>query len=267
MAAVITLSANSGSAQWIRHPDPATPRTSDGKPNLTAPAPKKDGRPDLSGIWKIVRPRSISADAGSYASLDYWMTGGDVISMQPWAETLFKQRYAAFGAGRPSERCLPHGIPDAMLVANFKIVQNSGLFLILYEEFARFRQIFTDGRGFPADMNPAWFGYSIAKWDGDTMVVDSRGFNDQTWLDDAGHPHSDALHTIERFRRVDFGHMEIRVTIDNPAAYTKPWSFTMQFQIMPDTELIEDVCDNEKDASRLKIWGQTPQSPNSQKRN
>jgi hypothetical protein len=101
-------------------------------------------------------------------------------------------------------------------------------------------------------MNPAWFGYSIAKWDGDTMVVDSRGFNDQTWLDDAGHPHSDALHTIERFRRVDFGHMEIRVTIDDPAAYTKPWSFTMQFQIMPDTELIEDVCDNEKDAPRLK---------------
>ena len=146
-------------AQWIDHPNPATPRTPDGKPNLAGPVPRKDGKPDLSGIWRIARPRTITPAEGSYASLQFWMAPGEQISMQPWAETLFKQRYASFGAGRPSERCLPHGIPDAMIVGNFKIVQDPGLFLILYEEFARFRQIFTDGRTFPPDMSHAWFGY------------------------------------------------------------------------------------------------------------
>jgi hypothetical protein len=135
-----------------------------------------------------------------------------------------------------------------MLVGEFKITQYPGLTLILYEEFARFRQIFTDGRALPVDPNPAWFGYSIGKWDGDAFVVESAGFNSESWLDDAGHPHSDAMRTIERFRRPDFGHMEIQVTIDDSKAYTKPWSFTMQFQLLPDTELIEDLCDNEKDA-------------------
>jgi len=241
------------SAQWINHPNPATPRTPDGKPNLTAPAPRKDGKPDLAGIWRIARPRTIPPTEGSYASLQYWMAKGETISMQPWAETLFKQRLASFGAGRPSERCLPHAIPDAMIVGNFKIVQDPGLFLILYEEFARFRQIFTDARGFPREMSPAWFGYSIGRWDGDVLVVDSRGFNDLSWLDDAGHPHTEAMHTVERFRRRDFGHMEIELTVDDPKAYTKPWTLTMQFQIMPDTELIEDVCENEKDAQHVVL--------------
>jgi hypothetical protein len=149
------------SAQWIRHPNAATPRTPDGNPNLAAPVPRKNGKPDLSGIWRIARPRTIPPAEGSYASLQYWMTNGETISMHPSAEALYNQRFATFGAGRPSERCLPHGVPDAMIVANFKIVQDPGLFLILYEEFARFRQIFTDGRGFPAEMSPAWFGYSI----------------------------------------------------------------------------------------------------------
>jgi hypothetical protein len=236
------------SAQWIHYPNPGTPRTSDGKPNLTAPVPRKAGRPDLSGIWRIARPRTIPAGEGSYASLQYWLTAGETIPTQPWAEAVFQQRLASFGAGRPSERCLPHGIPDAMIVGNFKIVQDPGLFLILYEEFARFRQIFTDGRTFPGEMNPAWFGYSAGRWEGNVLVVDSRGFNDLTWLDDAGHPHTEAMRTVERFLRRDFGHLEIQLTIDDPKAYTRPWTLTMQFQLMPDTELIEDVCENEKDA-------------------
>ena len=140
-----------------------------------------------------------------------------------------------------------------MIVGNFKIVQDPGLFLVLYEEFARFRQIFTDGRDFPEEMSPAWFGYSVGRWAGDTLVVDSKGFNDLNWLDDAGHPHSEAMHTIERFRRRDFGHMEIQLTVDDPKTYTKPWTLTMQFQIMPDTELIEDVCENEKDAQHAVL--------------
>jgi len=128
-------------------------------------------------------------------------------------------------------------------------VQNPGVTYLLYEEFNHFRQVFTDGRPLPADMQPAWFGYSIGKWEGDTFVVETAGYNDQTWLDDAGHPHTDQLRTIERFRRPDFGRMELQVTIDDPKAYTKPWTVTIQLRFMPDTEMIEDMCDNEKDAA------------------
>jgi len=119
----------------------------------------------------------------------------------------------------------------------------------LYEEFTRFRQILTDGRGFPNVMNPAWLGYSIGKWEGDAFVVETRGFNDKSWLDDSGRPHTEALHTIERFHRRDFGHMDVEITIDDPQAYTQAWSFPLYFGLLADTELIEDVCDNEKDAA------------------
>ena len=114
-----------------------------------------------------------------------------------------------------------------------------------------YRQIFTDGRAHPVDPNPTWFGYSIGRWEGNAFVVDTRGFNDKSWLDDSGHPHSDALHTIERFRRPDFGHLEIEVTIDDPKSYLAPWSVPLHFQLLPDTELIEDICENEKDTQHF----------------
>ena len=157
------------------------------------------------------------------------------------------------GAGRPSERCLPHGIPDAMLPATpFKIAHTPGLKLILYEQESRFRQVFTDGRPLPVDPNPAWLGYSVGRWDGDTFAVETSGFNDRTWLDDSGHPHTDALRTTERFHRRDFGHLDLALTIDDAKAYTRPWSITIPFAILPDTELIENICENEKDAARLQ---------------
>ena len=141
-----------------------------------------------------------------------------------------------------------------MLVDDFKFVQTPGLTFILFEEFNHFRQIFTDGRPFPDnDSQPTWLGYSIGKWDGDTFAVDSTGFNDQTWLDDSGHPHTDALRTTERFHRRDFGHMDLIVTIDDPKAYTKPWSVSIPLQLLPDTELIEDICENERDASHINV--------------
>ena len=228
------------------------PHTGDGRPNLAAPAPHAaDGHPDLSGIWLRVRPPAPEALRG-FTGLEVFEPPGFVFPYTPWAEALFKERQARQGGGRPAERCLPHGIPDAMLPETpFKIVQHPGLTLILYEEFARFRQIFLDGRTQPSDPNPAWLGYSTARWDSETFVVDSRGFNDQTWLDDAGRPHSDAMRTIERFRRRDFGHMEMTLTIDDPKAYTRSWSVTIPFVLLADTELIESVCDNEKYAKRL----------------
>ena len=240
-------------AQWLNHTTPGIPRTSEGKPNLGAPAPRtSDGRPDLSGIWSPVPSAIAPAPLTVGPNLRDYMPAGAVIPMQPWAQALFNQRSAGLGAGRPSEQCLPHGIPDAMLPPTpFKMVQTPGLTLLLYEEFNHFRQIFTDGRPLPPAIQPAWLGYSVGKWEGDTFAVDTSGFSDQTWLDDWGHPHTDAMHTTERFRRRDFGHMEMEVTIDDPKAYTKPWSATVRFNLSPDTELIENICDSERDHAHI----------------
>ena len=241
--------------QWLDYPTPGIPRTPEGKPNLTAPAPRAaDGHPDLSGLWQRARGQAnqrVVAGLAMGPNLEDFMRPGEKIPpMLPAAEALYKQRQANFMADRPSASCLPHGIPDQMLIrVPMKIVQNPGLTLILYEEFARFRQIFTDGRKHPPVSNPAWLGYSIGAWDGDWFVIDTRGFNDKSWLDDSGRPHTEALRTIERFRRRDFGHMDAEVVIDDPQAFTKTWSFPMQFEFLADTDMIEDVCDNERDSS------------------
>ena len=132
----------------------------------------------------------------------------------------------------------------------FKIVQTAGLTLILFEEFNHFRQVFTDGRPFPADFTPSWLGSSIGRWEGDTFIVETAGLNDQTWLDDSGHPHSDALRTTERFRRVNVGSMELLITLNDPKAYAKPWTIRLDLRLAADSDLIEDVCDNEKDSAR-----------------
>ena len=183
-------------------------------------------------------------------NLANFMRPGETIPpMLPAAEALHKARMANFMADRPSSQCLPHGIPDQMLIGvPLKIVQDPGLTLILYEEFARFRQIFTDGRPPAPIASPAWLGYSTGKWEGDWFVIDTRGFNDKSWLDDSGRPHTEQLHTQERFHRVDFGHLEAEIVIDDPGAYTAKWSFPLLFEFLPDTEMIEDVCDNERDS-------------------
>ena len=244
--------ALSGWAQWIDYPTPGIPRTAGGKPKLSAPLPRKpDGKPDLSGLWQRLRtnaPRRPGLEMGP--NLEDFMRPGETIPpLRPAAAALYQQRQANYMADRPSSRCLPHGIPDQMLIGvPMMIVQDPGLTLILYEEFARFRQIFTDGRPHPPVTQPAWLGYSTGRWEGEWFVVDTRGFNDKSWLDDSGRPHTEALHTIERFRRRDFGHLEVEITIDDPQAYTRPWSFPLQFQFLADTEIIEDVCDNERDS-------------------
>jgi len=259
VAAVVALavafsSQKSLSAQWITITLPDTPRTPDGKPNLAAPVPKADdGKPDLSGIWR--RQRGVNSPrenpTGLPGRMDHYMPKGAEIPLRPAAAALYEQRSANLGKGRPSERCLPHGIPDAMLYGGpMKIVQNRRMTIILFEEFNHYRQLFADGRAFPQDPQPTWFGYSVGRWAGDTFVVDSMGFNDQTWMDDSGLPHTDALRTTERFRRRDFGHLDLQLTVDDPKAYTKPWSVDIGFVLLPDTELIEDICENEKYASR-----------------
>ena len=231
------------SSQWLNHRDGKVPRTADGMVNLFGPAPKlADGKADLSGIW-LVDDNHLQFNI---------MLDGPRVQMQPEAEAIYKERLAGAGKDRPSGKCLPHGIPDAMIVPSpFKIIHTPDITFVLFEEFVEFRQIFTDGRALPKDPQSAWFGYSIGRWDRDSFVIESSGFNDKSWLDDDGHPHSEALHTIERFRRRDFGHMTMRITIDDPKSYTKAWDATLHYHLLPDTELIEYICDDEQDMKHL----------------
>jgi hypothetical protein len=242
-AIVLSLAAGPLAAQWLHYPTPGMPRTRDGKPNLTAPAPKTpDGKPDLSGIWAAADNKYLQNLAAD----------GIEVPMQPWAVKLYKERSANFGKGRPSERCLTHGVTDFdALGVNWKILQTPGTIAILYEAYNHYRQIFLDGRPLPKPSQPAYMGYSVGKWEGDTLVVDTTGFNDLGWLDDSGHPQTESLHVTERFRRRDFGHMDLHLIIDDPKAYTKPWGPTLHLNFRPDDELMESICENEKDVAHM----------------
>ena len=229
-------------AQWINYPTPGLPRTHDGKPDLSAPAPRTpDGKPDLSGVWEHLNSRGTA----------YYLDKID-IPWQPWAEALFRERTGNNQKDNPESRCLPRGLPKADAFDIHKIIQTPGVILVLYEYGTTFRQIFTDGRKLPKDPNPTWMGYSVGHWEGDTLVVESNGFNGKAWLSGQGNPTTDALHVIERIRRRDFGHMDIQLTINDPKAYTKPWMAELHPVLIPDTELMEFVCnENERDVRHL----------------
>jgi hypothetical protein len=201
-----------------------------------------DGKPDLSGIW-------ASADNKYLQNL---AADGIEVPFQPWAEKLYKERSENLGKGRPSERCLTHGVTDFdALGINWKIIQTPGMIAVLYEAYNHYRQIFLDGRPLPKPTQPAYLGYSVGRWEGETLVVETTGFNDVGWLDDGGHPQTEALHVTERFRRRDFGHMDLQLTIDDPKAYTKPWGPTLRLNFQPDDELMESICENEKDVPHM----------------
>jgi hypothetical protein len=224
------------SAQWLKHPTAGIPRTPDGKPDLAAPTPRGDGgRPVLSGLW---RPAP-----GLVGDMTRGIKPGEVVPYQPWAEKLFKERRANDSRDDPTARCVVGGVPRSDFVGYpFRVLETPGVVTILYEAVHAYRQIFTDGRALPKDPNPAWFGYSVGRWEGDVFVVQTSGFNDNVWLDNAGRPATDALKVTERFVRKNFGRMDIEVTIDDPKAYTRPWSVTQQLAFQPDTELLEYIC-------------------------
>ena len=241
-AVVLTLAiAFVARAQWVNMPGT--------KPDLTAPTPKTlDGKPDLSGVWM--------ADGQTYFfDLAAGLKADDVV-LQPWAKALQKQREDNVHGDDPLGRCLPHGVPriNTNGLFPFKIIQTPGLVVILYEQLNLFRQVFMDGRKPAKDLNPTWLGYSTGRWEGDTLVVDTVGFNDRTWLDtEKGHPASDQLHVTERFHRVNFGELQIVATIDDPKAYAKPWTTTPQkAHLQPATDILEFICnENEKDIPHL----------------
>jgi hypothetical protein len=220
---------------WIRHPTAGIPRLADGKPDLGAPPPRAtDGKPDLSGLW---RP-----GGGLIGDISRGMKEG-VVPFQPWAEELYKKRRATESKDDPTASCIVGGVPRSDLVPYpFKILTVPGMVVVLYEAVHSYRQIFTDGRSLPKEPNPQWFGYSVGKWDGDTLVVESAGFNDNVWLDNFGHPATEALRVTERFRRRSVGEMEVEITINDPKAYTRPWTVLLPLALQPDTELIEYMC-------------------------
>ena len=250
------------SAQWLNHPTPGLPRNADGSPNLNAAAPRAaDGRPDLSGVWRPDRNQKCPPDgcpdnqmSEQFLDLGWGLAGG--LPYQPWAAALVKERMAQFGKDDPTSHCFPGGIVRLHTYPTlFKIVQTPGLLLILSEREVTYRQIFMDGRALPADPLPTWKGYSVGHWDGDTLLVQSNGFRSEgIWLDRKVSPLTEAATITERIRRLNYGRIEVQVTVNDPKAYTKPFTVTLNEYLVPDTELLDFVC-LEDNADAPKIIG------------
>lgn len=270
------------SAQWVKYPTTGVPRKADGKVDMSAPPPRlPNGKPDLSGIWmtgepNMPRPGGLSSpkEAASprqprnsddspgdqtnirasrqMANIGVDLPGG--LPYQPWLVPIVKKRTDNLAIDDPHIRCMPdnflraYGLPHLL-----KFVHTPNLLLVLNEVNAGYRQVFTDGRPLPEDPNPSWQGYSSAKWSGDTLVIDTIGLRDDTWIDWNGSVLTEAAKVREQIRRPDFGHLEIEVTVDDPKAYTKPWTVTLRQRIVVDTELIDEVClENEQSFQHLK---------------
>lgn len=269
--ALVSIAALS-SAQWLNHPDPTTPRGKDGKPNLSARAPRVKGKPDLSGVWEVEStPRAFLSKmfppgVGLLPNAENGLGEDDpnkyflnvLVDFKPGEEPLTPAAAAELrkrlqSTDKPESLCEIPGIPFAEMVpAPFKIMQTPRATLVLYEGFGSFRQIFTDGRKLPVDPQPAFLGYSVGRWEGDWFVVETAGFNDRTGLDAMGHGHSEALRVTQRYHRRDFGHMDVQLTLDDPKTFTKPVMYQVTYRLLPDTDLIEMFCtEAEKDLAHL----------------
>jgi len=247
LATVTIAIAPVARAQWDPYPWKGMPRTPDGKIDLNAPTPKTSyGKPNLSGFWMPENPTKhlldLSADLPPNS-----------VPFKPQARALYQERIDNNGKDHPGARCLPSGIPEKDNIPDgLKVVQTEDLTLVLHESRTIYRQIFTDGRPLPKNPQPAWMGYSIGHWDKDTFVVETIGQNGRTWLDMKGLPGTEALHVTERFSRPRIGHMDVAVTIDDPQAYTKPWTVNLAWRLEPDTDLIESICEeNNRDPGHM----------------
>ena len=242
-AAAVTLAAGTAESQWITLKTPGLPRTADGKPNLKATAPRQSGKPDLTGLWRF--------NADPY-------TNNVTVDLKPEeidpaVVALYKQRMEDLGKDDPATfRCLPSGARQLYAPSSWvRVVQTPAMIVMLYEDLI-YRQIFMDGRELPKDPNPSFMGYSVGRWEGDTLVVDSIGFNDRTWLDFGGHPHSEALKMTERIKRSSLGRLEIEVRLEDMKFYKRPWTVPAHAELVADTEMLEYVCnENQKDIEHL----------------
>ena len=258
-ACLLWLTPASAVAQWLHYPTAGVPKNADGSLNLKAPAPRTaEGKPDFTGTWEPEKNKPCPPEGcddiqvpQEFGNIGWSVKGG--LPFQPWALQLKKARQARYSIDDPATQCLPVGIMKTLTAPLLKkIVQTPGLLLILSERNAMYRQIFTDGRPLPEDPQPSWNGYSSGKWEGDTLVVQSNGFREDGWLDRGGTPATDALKMTERFRRVNFGRLEIDVTVDDPKAYTRPWTVNLVQTLALDTDLIDYIClENEKDRAHM----------------
>ena len=266
IVAAVLATAGPAAAQWLHYKTPGVPRLPDGKPNLAAPTPRTaDRKPDLSGMWLTGDVLPCGREAGgdflecgvelpiSKYGINMGMGVQGGLPYRPETAALVKQRTADQSKDDPHARCMPdtflrsYGLPHIQ-----KFAQLPGLLIMLDEDNATYRQVFTDGRPLPEDPVPGWNRYSAAKWDGDTLVVDSAGFRDDLWLDMAGNFITSAARIRERIRRPDYGHLEIEATVDDQKAYTKPWTITLHQRIVVDTELVDEFCvENEKSSQRF----------------
>ena len=253
------LTAQVVSAQWVNYPTPGVPKKADGSPNLSAPAPRAaDGKPDLSGLWAPVRLRLLneSLEGQTNATGPFWDFGSVIpggLPYQPWAAAIRNQRFNDHSKDNPDVRCMPLGILQ-MDTHPFprRLVQTPGYLAVLHERDLEYRQIFTDGRPLPEDPQPAWNGYSAGKWQGDTLVVETIGMRDGLWADYDGSPITTAAKVTERFHRVNFGTMEIEITVDDPKAYTKPWTVKFNWELQLNMDLLEYVClEGERDSAHM----------------
>jgi hypothetical protein len=264
LALALVLSALSAAsvpvhAQWLKYRAPGVPRTKTGEVDLDAPAPRAGGHPDLSGLWVAEdnRPCAAGGCADMKVGQEFFNIGWSVkggLPYQPWAAELTKQRTRESRLHDPISFCLPSGIVRLHthpLVR--KIIQTSAAVTILHEQNTSYRQIMTDGRSLPVDPQPTWNGYSVGTWEGDTLVVHSIGFRDDIWLDANGSPMTSEAKITERFRRPKFGMLDVDVTVDDPKAYTRPWTVSLKQPYVPDSDLLDYVCqENEKDAVHLR---------------
>ncbi len=240
------LSASHLDAQWVKIPTPGIPRSANGKPDLRAPPPRtSDRKPDLSGMWlsNLKFNTDLAADLKP-----------DAVPMTPWGKALYDERVANHSKDDPDGYCLPSGVPRTTAAGGLpeRIIQTANEMVILHESKTVFREIFLDGRTVQKDPQPTWMGYSTGTWEGDALVVRTTGFNDRTWLDDVGHPHSEALRVTERYRRPDYGHLFIDITVEDPKAYSRPWTVTEELRLDAEGDLIEFVCnENEQDVKHL----------------
>jgi hypothetical protein len=271
---VFVLLPSGAHAQWLNFPTPGTPRTPDGKPNLAAPAPRAaDGKPDLSGVWlheltsaaEMKRLYGAMIDVASKTDVPGMEIGTQhkyafniLLDFKPGEEPMRKEaveRLQRASQQGPPEVCTnPAGLPLASLLSEpIKIVQSPRLAVVIHESDNSFRQIYTDGRALPKEFGfPAYMGYSVGRWERDTLVVETAGFNEKTPLDLIGHPHTEALRIVERFRRHDFGHMEVEMTFDDPQLYSKPFTLKIPFDLLADADIFESFChENEKDGAHL----------------
>ena len=260
---VIAFVAVPAAAQWLHLPTPGIPRTAGGKPDLTAPAPKtSDGKPDFSGMWVPrdilpcdvkergvqcielpLTPQVLNIAAGMKEGLPY----------QPWAAELVKNRAGDVAYLDPHVHCMPPNYPRAWAFPETqKIFQTPGELVILHEFNASYRQIFFDGRKLPDDMLPTWNGYSVAHWEGGTLVVESAGYRDDSWLDTAGNFFSSEARVTERIRRPTFGSLDVDVTVNDPKVFTKAWTVNLHMRPLLDTEMIDFICaENNKDLDHM----------------